>query len=151
MTRHNFWNDPHTDNDGTTYAWGSTALVDNMTGNIVRREHGHDCVIDGAYFFMDEYPVGFCYDSADIVESIWLCKSFHHTGKSTTKDRKGNTLDAKKAPITRFASSCQISEKLGKLGGKIPALIAELGDDWLKAFKHYSIEISKKAHCDFVV
>ncbi|EGG04330.1 uncharacterized protein MELLADRAFT_72421 [Melampsora larici-populina 98AG31] len=109
-----FYNEPHTDNDHTRYAFGINCLIDRETGKPYQLEGSENKgLICGSSFILGDFDIVVDHDRCDgIYETLWDTQVEHYTAESITYDEHGHEISPTKCAITRFGTSCQISKSL---------------------------------------
>lgn len=124
ITSKGFNNEAHVDKDLSSYTFGVFCYCLSDTGEIYLRSLNSNIgYVKGASFWLDAYNVKIDFDACDgVIEMVWRSDTPHHSSPSTTHDAQGNDINPKKAPFTRFGSSCQISKSLV---GQVRFMLAE--------------------------
>lgn len=154
VTCDGFRNTPHKDEgDHTRYSFGMFSRIDRQTGEPYQlkgsKPRGD---VKSASFIMEEFGIEVDFDGCDgVVEMVWDTRSIHYSTRSCHFDGDGKRLTkAKDFQITRFGSSCQISESLVE---RIQILEIDgegmSEDEWLilvkERVKSYEDELNKKS------
>lgn len=111
ITSKGFNNTPHVDDDFSVFAFGVFCYCLSDTGEIYMKSQNRGMGdVKGACFWLDSYHIQIDFDHCDgVVEMLWCSDTHHHSSPSTTRNGQGIPIDPMKSPITRFGSSCQIS------------------------------------------
>ncbi|KAG0139099.1 hypothetical protein CROQUDRAFT_55199, partial [Cronartium quercuum f. sp. fusiforme G11] len=144
---------PHQDHDHTRYSFGMFCRIKQDTGELY--ELGSEETlgdVKGAKFVIEEFGIEVAFDRCNgIIEMLWDTKMEHYSTPSISVNAKGEVIDPMTSPITRFGSSCQISEALVKrivLLEKNKTNQGMLNEEWekyrLSHVKSYEEEVSFK-------
>lgn len=114
ITRDKFANKSHQDLDASGCAIGLFCLMERDTGRVIHpQEAGSSSPyhIKGAYFHLDNYKRQIRLSHHPKVV-VWNTKMHHHSSYSQTVNSSGKPVSPKKANLTNFGSSIQVSQTI---------------------------------------
>ncbi|KAH9813951.1 hypothetical protein DFH28DRAFT_1128078 [Melampsora americana] len=114
ITQDEFAHESHQDPDASGCAIGLFCLMDRDSGKVIRPEETSSLLpyhIEGAYFHLDNYNTKICLSHHPKV-IVWNTKMHHHSSPSETFHSSGKQVTPKKANLTNFGSSIQVSKTI---------------------------------------
>lgn len=151
VTCDGFYNEAHVDHDRTRYSFGMFCLANRKTGR--PHEKGKENNLGdskGSTFRVKEYGIFVpFYLCEGVVEMIWDTTIPHYTTESQSFKPDGSVTKHKLCQVTRYGSSCQISESLVQRIQFLSEKKKTMGEEeWLKycqtRVKSYEEEVQKK-------
>lgn len=142
VTRDEFVNAEHKDNDHSGYAFGLFSLIKRDTGKLYHRgrtsKHGY---VKGARFVFSDYNVEVNFDKCDgVVEMVWATDINHYSTSSKTYNEDDERVQPEKADITRFGCSCQISKSIVDRINQITNMRGEMSDAEWETYREGLVE-----------
>ncbi|EGG12113.1 uncharacterized protein MELLADRAFT_89366 [Melampsora larici-populina 98AG31] len=114
ITRDEFANESHQDPDASGCAIGLFCLMERDTGKVIHPQETSappPFHIEEAYFYLDNYNTRIRLSHrAKVI--VWNTKMHHHSSLSQTLDSFGKVVSPRKANLTNFGSSIQVSQTI---------------------------------------